>query len=177
RTAAATSAPSRAPSPAIAPADGRASPPKMKARESARRSTRRTRPPRRATRPTRWARAASMARTTTATTAVAVAGAASTPEPLHRPDSWRTLSSVPSASRRVVVAPALLHGTEAMETSPAIRTIRTLPQALPFHAPVRGNTITNGSNGTYYIGERIGGGSYGDVYECTDEWANALVVK
>lgn len=64
-----------------------------------------------------------------------------------------------------------------METSPVIRTIRTLPQALPFQAPVRGNVITNGSNGTYFIGDRIGGGSYGDVYECTDEWANALVVK
>lgn len=37
--------------------------------------------------------------------------------------------------------------------------------------------ITNGSNGTYFIGEHIGSGSYGDVYECTDEWANALVAK
>jgi serine/threonine-protein kinase len=37
--------------------------------------------------------------------------------------------------------------------------------------------ITNGSNGTYFIGEYLGGGSYGDVYECTDEWANALVAK
>lgn len=58
-----------------------------------------------------------------------------------------------------------------------MQTLRTLPQVVPFHAPVRGSTITNGSNGTYFIGERIGSGSFGDVYECTDEWANALVVK
>lgn len=37
--------------------------------------------------------------------------------------------------------------------------------------------ITNGANGTYFIGEHIGAGAYGDVYECTDEWANALVAK
>lgn len=37
--------------------------------------------------------------------------------------------------------------------------------------------ITNGSSGTYFIGAHIGAGSYGDVYECTDEWSNQLVAK
>lgn len=64
-----------------------------------------------------------------------------------------------------------------METRPAIRTLQTLPSVTPFRAPVRGEMITNGSNGTYFIGHHIGSGSFGDVYECTDEWANALVAK
>ena len=37
--------------------------------------------------------------------------------------------------------------------------------------------ITNGHNGMYFMGEHIGSGSFGDVYECTDEWANPLVAK
>jgi serine/threonine-protein kinase len=61
-----------------------------------------------------------------------------------------------------------------MQTHP---TVSTLPDVTPFRAPVRGQMITNGSNGIYFIGEFIGSGSYGDVYECTDEWANALVAK
>jgi serine/threonine protein kinase len=61
-----------------------------------------------------------------------------------------------------------------MQTTPSLR---TLPSVVPFRAPVRGQMITNGSNGTYFIGEYLGGGSYGDVYECTDEWANRLVAK
>jgi len=58
-----------------------------------------------------------------------------------------------------------------------VGTIQTLPHVIPFRAPLRGDMITNGSNGTYFIGERIGAGSFGDVYECTDEWSNPLVVK
>lgn len=61
-------------------------------------------------------------------------------------------------------------------TSP-VRTLQTLPTPVPFRAPVRGEMITNGTNGTYFIGEHIGSGSFGDVYECTDEWSNALVAK
>jgi hypothetical protein len=61
-----------------------------------------------------------------------------------------------------------------MQTTPSLR---TLPSVVPFRAPIRGQMITNGSNGTYFIGEYLGGGSYGDVYECTDEWANRLVAK
>lgn len=55
--------------------------------------------------------------------------------------------------------------------------LRTLPSVVPFRAPLRGDMIRNGSNGVYFMGEYIGGGSYGDVYECTDEWANPLVAK
>lgn len=61
-----------------------------------------------------------------------------------------------------------------MKTHPAVQ---TLPSVFPFRAPVRGQMITNGSSGTYFIGAHIGAGSYGDVYECTDEWSNQLVAK
>ncbi len=61
-----------------------------------------------------------------------------------------------------------------METRPRVQ---TLPGVVPFRPPVRGEMITNSTNGLYFIGEHIGSGSYGDVYECTDEWANALVAK
>ena len=56
-------------------------------------------------------------------------------------------------------------------------TLQTLPSVIPFRAPVRGEMISNGHNGAYFIGEHIGSGSFGDVYECTDEWANPLVAK
>lgn len=55
--------------------------------------------------------------------------------------------------------------------------LRTLPSVVPIRAELRGNMIRNGSNGVYFMGEYIGEGSYGDVYECTDEWANPLVAK
>ena len=61
-----------------------------------------------------------------------------------------------------------------LATSPALR---NLPSVVPFRAPARGDMIRNGSVGVYFMGDRIGGGSYGDVYECTDEWANPLVAK
>jgi serine/threonine-protein kinase len=61
-----------------------------------------------------------------------------------------------------------------MQTLP---TVQTLPSVIPFRAPVRGQMITNETSGTYFIGEHIGSGSFGDVYECTDEWANPLVAK
>jgi serine/threonine protein kinase len=54
--------------------------------------------------------------------------------------------------------------------------LRTLPSVVPIRAELRGNMIRNG-NGVYFMGEYIGGGSYGDVYECTDEWSNPLVAK
>lgn len=53
----------------------------------------------------------------------------------------------------------------------------TLPAAVPFRAPATGEMISNGNAGTYFIGEHIGSGSFGDVYECTDEWSNQLVAK
>ncbi|MCH9686406.1 MAG: protein kinase [Deltaproteobacteria bacterium] len=65
-------------------------------------------------------------------------------------------------------------GVPRLATSP---NLRTLPSVVPFRAPARGDMIRNGSNGVYFMGEYIGGGSYGDVYDCTDEWANPLVAK
>ena len=53
----------------------------------------------------------------------------------------------------------------------------TLPAAVPFRAPIEGEMIHNGNAGVYFIGDHIGSGSFGDVYECTDEWSNALVAK
>lgn len=68
-----------------------------------------------------------------------------------------------------------------LETHPAIPLgsggPSTLPAAVPFRPPGEGEMITNGSAGMYFIGEHIGSGSFGDVYECTDEWSNPLVAK
>jgi hypothetical protein len=55
--------------------------------------------------------------------------------------------------------------------------LHTLPSVVPIRAEPRAAMIRNGSNGVYFMGDYIGGGSYGDVYECTDEWANPLVAK
>lgn len=45
-----------------------------------------------------------------------------------------------------------------------------------FKAPQRGQSIH--CDGKYYsIGEIIGGGYFGNVYECSDEWGNPLVAK
>lgn len=61
-----------------------------------------------------------------------------------------------------------------MQTFPKVQ---TLPRVIGFRAPIRGQMITNGTNGTYFIGAHIASGSFGDVYECTDEWSNPLVAK
>lgn len=45
-----------------------------------------------------------------------------------------------------------------------------------FTLPVFGEAILC-NNTTYYIGQQIGEGSFGAVYECTDEWSNLLVAK
>jgi serine/threonine protein kinase len=45
-----------------------------------------------------------------------------------------------------------------------------------FRRPENGEIIKH--NGMYYfIGEKIGKGNFGEVYECTDEWGNELVAK
>lgn len=52
------------------------------------------------------------------------------------------------------------------------------PQRPPrvFKPPMRGQSIL--VDGKYYfIGERIGQGSFGEVFECQDEWSNQLVAK
>lgn len=77
-------------------------------------------------------------------------------------------SPLPADSGTPSVAPTRL------ATSP---NLRTLPSVVPLRAPVRGGMIRNGSVGVYFMGDYIAGGSYGDVYECTDEWANPLVAK
>lgn len=53
------------------------------------------------------------------------------------------------------------------------------PQFVPprvFTPPIKGEVITwNGCN--YYLGDQIGQGAFGAVYECTDDWDNLLVAK
>lgn len=85
------------------------------------------------------------------------------------PAAHAVTGSHPAASTPAPVEPA-----PRLATSP---NLRTLPSAAPFRAPVRGDMIRNGSVGVYFMGEYVGGGSYGDVYDCTDEWDNPLVAK
>lgn len=52
------------------------------------------------------------------------------------------------------------------------------PQQPPrtFKPPIRGQSIlVDGKN--YFIGEKLGQGSFGEVFECQDEWSNQLVAK
>lgn len=46
----------------------------------------------------------------------------------------------------------------------------------PFVPPAPGEVIRYG-NKSYYIGQQIGRGYYGTVYECWDDWNNELVAK
>ncbi|MCA9651617.1 MAG: protein kinase [Myxococcales bacterium] len=104
------------------------------------------------------------------------------PMPLHPPTGPHPPLPAPdpAPSDSMVGAAVIDPGSSAIQpvtrlaTSPSLR---TLPSVVPFRAPVRGDMIRNGSVGVYFMGEYIGGGSYGDVYECTDEWANPLVAK
>ena len=78
--------------------------------------------------------------------------------PLPAPD--------PAPSDSMVGAAVIDPGSSAIQpvtrlaTSPSLR---TLPSVVPFRAPVRGDMIRNGSVGVYFMGEYIGGGSYGGV--------------
>ncbi|MEZ5493004.1 MAG: protein kinase family protein [Pseudomonadales bacterium] len=45
-----------------------------------------------------------------------------------------------------------------------------------FTLPLYGEGINVGGH-TYYIGQQIGNGAFGTVYECFDEWQNPLVAK
>jgi serine/threonine-protein kinase len=49
-------------------------------------------------------------------------------------------------------------------------------QPRQFTPPVVGEGIAVDGH-TYYIGNKIGQGSFGAVYECFDEWSNSLVAK
>ncbi len=55
------------------------------------------------------------------------------------------------------------------------RTI-TVRQPRRFRLPEKGEVISHGER-KYYIGEKLGRGGFGIVYECSDEWGNALVAK
>ncbi len=47
-----------------------------------------------------------------------------------------------------------------------------------FTPPVKGERIlSNATGNTYWIGDTIGEGSFGVVYECSDSWGNELAVK
>jgi hypothetical protein len=97
------------------------------------------------------------------------------PHPALPPTEPPPLPGSPSdsATSAPIVDPGDLPGPR-LATQP---NLRTLPSVVPIRAELRGNVIRNGSNGVYFMGDYIGGGSYGDVYECTDEWANPLVAK
>jgi len=62
--------------------------------------------------------------------------------------------------------------------SPRLDAIKSLAFRQPrqFRLPVRGEVIVNNER-RYFIGEPIGKGGFGMVYECNDDWGNALVAK
>lgn len=49
-------------------------------------------------------------------------------------------------------------------------------QQTPYRLPIIGETVY-APRQQYYFGAIIGQGAFGSVYECTDEWSNALVAK
>ncbi len=55
------------------------------------------------------------------------------------------------------------------------RTI-TVRQPRRFRLPEKGEVIPHGER-NYYIGEKLGRGGFGVVYECSDDWGNPLVAK
>jgi hypothetical protein len=102
-----------------------------------------------------------------------IAGASASPSPAPvRRERRRRSRTEPRLDMRGGTVP----GTLAAPVSPPLQ-VQTLPGVVPFRAPIRGRMIANGDNGVYFVGEHIGSGAYGDVYECTDEWANPLVAK
>jgi len=53
-----------------------------------------------------------------------------------------------------------------------------VPVAQPrrFRLPDKGEVISHGER-NFYIGEKLGRGGFGVVYECSDDWGNPLVAK
>lgn len=62
--------------------------------------------------------------------------------------------------------------------SPRLAALRglTFRQPRRFRPPAKGEVIVNEGR-QYFIGEPLGKGGFGVVYECTDDWDNALVAK
>lgn len=52
----------------------------------------------------------------------------------------------------------------------------TLRQPRRFQLPAKGETLINEER-RYFVGEQLGQGGFGVVYECTDDWGNPLVAK
>jgi serine/threonine protein kinase len=52
----------------------------------------------------------------------------------------------------------------------------TFRQPRRFQLPAKGEVLVNEQR-RYFVGEKLGQGGFGIVYECTDEWGNALVAK
>lgn len=62
--------------------------------------------------------------------------------------------------------------------SPRLAAIRNLAFRQPrrFQPPEKGEIIVNEGR-RYFMGAELGKGGFGIVYECTDDWGNALVAK
>jgi hypothetical protein len=62
--------------------------------------------------------------------------------------------------------------------SPRLEAIRNIAFRQPrrFQPPERGEVLANGER-RYFIGDPVGKGGFGMVYECIDDWGNPLVAK
>lgn len=69
-----------------------------------------------------------------------------------------------------MISPRLQKGVSVLLRNVHIR------QPRRFRLPEKGEVIAHGER-RYFIGERIGQGGFGVVFECSDEWGNALVAK
>ncbi|HZP92359.1 MAG TPA: protein kinase [Burkholderiales bacterium] len=69
-----------------------------------------------------------------------------------------------------MISPSIQKGVAVLK-----RTI-TVRQPRRFRLPEKGEIIVHGDR-RYFMGEKVGQGGFGVVYECTDEWGNALVAK
>ncbi len=69
-----------------------------------------------------------------------------------------------------MMTPKVQRGVSAVMRTLAFR------QPRKFQPPAKGEVIVHGDR-RYFIGDRIGKGGFGVVYDCTDEWDNELVAK
>lgn len=86
------------------------------------------------------------------------------------------LSSAATSMGVIVPAPLDfgLHG-QAVGTGDTSALVGTVPTRT-FRPPQPGTAIYRG-NQRYLIGEALGGGHFGTVYSCSDDWGNELVAK